>query len=363
MKRVIISLLFIITVLCGYFYEKQKTIVYQKEVNEGLQQYLNERNNDEERASSHVRKDVIDYTNQRLERREIAPSPLKQLKTQFMQPFKGRAFQELLDMSESLNSILHFDTLDVTQRASILSQITNKPYSEMNALVSEVDRCISECCDSPCFAAIQDSIIYSYTDETLDVYWYYKVQGQDSVLMFNMAEYKKDYPELYFLEDLTTDANMLNWKAMTTAFAASARQSSQLDDSIYKATFEQIYAMGFIVGLNDGDCTAQQLFERAKQTAGMTPQEILTENYQNDLPEMDSFGLIKQIHDPQEFYDLITGDQKDFGFYFMLKGYEAAIRVLGCDDLIRKKYNNNQQRIVQKCRELYSAAYSSSCKE
>ena len=91
--------------------------------------------------------------------------------------------------------------------------------------------------------------------------------------------------------------------------------------------------------------------------------EILTENYQNDLPEMDTFGLIKQIHDPQEFYDLITGDQKDFGFYFMLKGYEAAIRVLGCNDLIRKKYNNNQQRIVQKCRELYSAAYSSSCKE
>lgn len=363
MKRIIISLLFIITVLCGYFYEKQKAIVYQKEVNEGLQQYLNERNNDEDRASSHVRKDVIDYTNQRPERREIAPSPLKQLKTQFMQPFKGRAFQELLDMSESLNSILHCDTLDVAQRASILSKITNKPYSEMNALVSEVDRCISECCDSPCFAAIQDSIIYSYTDETLDVYWYYKVQGQDSVLMFNIVEYKKDYPELYFLEDLTTDANMLDWKAMITAFAASARQSSQLDDSIYKATFEQIYAMGFIVGLNDGDCTAQQLFERAKHTAGMTPQEILTENYQNDLPEMDTFGLIKQIHDPQEFYDLITGDQKDFGFYFMLKGYEAAIRVLGCNDLIRKKYNNNQQRIVQKCRELYSAAYSSSCKE
>ena len=59
MKRIIISLLFIITVLCGYFYEKQKAIVYQKEVNEGLQQYLNERNNDEDRASSHVRKDVM----------------------------------------------------------------------------------------------------------------------------------------------------------------------------------------------------------------------------------------------------------------------------------------------------------------
>lgn len=209
MKRIIISLLFIITVLCGYFYEKQKAIVYQKEVNEGLQQYLNERNNDEDRASSHVRKDVIDYTNQIPERREIAPSPLKQLKTQFMQPFKGRAFQELLDMSESLNSILHCDTLDVAQRASILSKITNKPYSEMNALVSEVDRCISECCDSPCFAAIQDSIIYSYSDETLDVYWYYEIQGQDSVLMFDMKSYKRDIGEF----DAQTTIDALNERA------------------------------------------------------------------------------------------------------------------------------------------------------
>ena len=135
MKRIIISLLFIITVLCGYFYEKQKAIVYQKEVNEGLQQYLNERNNDEDRASSHVRKDVIDYTNQRPERREIAPSPLKQLKTQFMQPFKGRAFQELLDMSESLNSILHCDTLDgmqeVTSSSLVFSTKQNPPQTNV----------------------------------------------------------------------------------------------------------------------------------------------------------------------------------------------------------------------------------------
>ena len=202
MKRIIISLLCIITVLCGYFFNSQKKT------------HLSIR---ERQQTPHGSRQ--------------APSPLEQLETQFKQPFKGHAFQELLGMSESLNNILYCDTLDVTQRASILSQITNKPYSEMNALVSEVDRCTSECRDSPCFAAIQDSIIYSFTDETLDVYWYYKVQGQDSVLMFNMAEYKKDYPELYFLEDLTTDANMLDWKAMTTAFAASARQSSQLDDS------------------------------------------------------------------------------------------------------------------------------------
>ncbi|WP_304379465.1 hypothetical protein [uncultured Parabacteroides sp.] len=281
-----------------------------------------------------------------------------------VRPLKGRPFQELVDLCEELNDILFCTMLKSEQRAeALLAKGAPMEYTALIEMAKLVNLSEKQQCDAPCFAAIQDSIIRSATDETLDVYWYYKVQGQDSVLMFNMAEYKKDYPELYFLENLTTDANMLNWKAMTTAFAASARQSSQLDDSIYKATFEQIYAMGFIVGLNDGDCTAQQFFKHAKQTAGMTPQEILTENYQNDLPEMDSFGLIKQIHDPQEFYDLITGDQKDFGFYFMLKGYEAAIRVLGCDDLIRKKYNNNQQRIVQKCRELYSAAYSSSCKE
>ena len=78
---------------------------------------------------------------------------------------------------------------------------------------------------------------------------------------------------------------------------------------------------------------------------------------------MTSVKLINHSSSTADWNDLITGDQKDFGFYFMLKGYEAAIRVLGCDDLIRKKYNNNQQRIVQKCRELYSTAYSSSCKE
>lgn len=144
MKRIIISLLCIITVLCGYFLIHKKTA------------FINTR------------------TETNSTQQPSAPSPLEQLKTQFKQPFKGRVFQELVSMSGSLNSILYCDTLDVAQRASILSKITNKPYSEMNALVSEVDRCISECCDSPCFAAIQDSIIYSYTDETLDVYWYYK---------------------------------------------------------------------------------------------------------------------------------------------------------------------------------------------
>ena len=333
MKRIGIPLLCIIAVICGYF------LFYKKALFSNITQ-------EADGGKPHT-----------------SLSPIDLLEVQLSEPLKGRTFKELLDISESLNSILFCDTLDVEQRANILSQITNKPYSEMNAFVSDVDHCISKCSDSPCFAAIQDSIIYSYTDETLDVYWYYEVQGQDSVLMFNMAEYKKDYPELYFLKDLTTDAYMLDWNAMITAFRASAQQSTQLDDSIYQDTFEQIYAMGFIVGLNDGGWTAQRLFDQAKQTAGMAPQEVLAENYQNDLPEMDIFGIIRQIHTPQELYDLITGDQMDFGFYFMLKGYEAAIRVLGCDDLIRKKYNNNQQGVIQECRKLYSSAYSSVSKK
>ena len=67
--------------------------------------------------------------------------------------------------------------------------------------------------------------------------------SQEKKKNLNMAEYKKDYPELYFLEDLTTDASMLDWEAMTTAFVASARQSSQLDNSIYKATFEHYHCI------------------------------------------------------------------------------------------------------------------------
>lgn len=43
----------------------------------------------------------------------------------------------------------------------------------------------------------------------------------------------------------------------------------------------------------------------------------------------------------------------------MMKGYEAAIRILGCDDIIREKYNNNQQGIIQECQRLYSVVYSS----
>ena len=108
MKRIIISLLCIITVLCGYF------LIHKKNA------FINTRT-------------ATNSTQQ-----PSTPSPLEQLKTQFKQPFKGRAFQELVGMSESLNNILYCDTLDVAQRASILSQITNKPYSEMNALVSEV---------------------------------------------------------------------------------------------------------------------------------------------------------------------------------------------------------------------------------
>lgn len=286
-------------------------------------------------------------------------SPWERLQEQFKKPLKGRPFQELVELSGSLNIILFCDTLNAPQRADLLSRIMHRDYSEMMAMVSEVDRCILQRCDSPCFDAIQDSIIYSSTDETLDVYWHYETQGQDTVLRFNMAAYKRDHPELYFLEDLTTNANMLEWDALITAFAASAQQSPQLDGSIYQATFKQIYAMGFIVGLNDGNWSAQQLSDYARQTAGMTLQEVLAENYQYDLPKMDLLGLTKRIYNTQEFYDLITGDQKDFGFLFMLKGYEAAIRLLGCDDLIRGKYHNNQQEIIQECQKLYAAVYSS----
>ena len=69
MKRIIISLLCIITVLCGYFLIHKKTAL------------INTR------------------TETNSTQQPSAPSPLEQLKTQFKQPFKGRVFQELVSMS------------------------------------------------------------------------------------------------------------------------------------------------------------------------------------------------------------------------------------------------------------------------
>lgn len=104
-------------------------------------------------------------------------------------PLKGRPFQELVNLSDKWNSILFNTQLSPKQRTQILiTQGVPITHAALLKMAEWVDRSEKQQCDAPCFAAIQDSIILSATDETLDVFWYYE---QDSVLMFDMGNYKQ----------------------------------------------------------------------------------------------------------------------------------------------------------------------------
>ncbi len=129
-------------------------------------------------------------------RASVEPNPMPAIdlsEKSAVQPIgtlKGRPFQELVDLSNRLTGILYDRTLGRGRRAELLSQLLQADYNEMYQGVLQADEAYERCCDGPCFAAIQDTIIGSYTDETLDAFWYYEIKGQDSVLMFDMQAYK-----------------------------------------------------------------------------------------------------------------------------------------------------------------------------
>lgn len=129
-------------------------------------------------------------------------------------PFKGHRFQTLINFSNELNAILFNRELTAECRAEqLVAKGAPMNYDELVVMAHDSDYACYECCDGPCFAAIQDSIIRSNTDETLDVYWYYEVQGQDSVLMFDMERYKMENGETAFLSDPQTTVDTLNEQA------------------------------------------------------------------------------------------------------------------------------------------------------
>lgn len=108
---------------------------------------------------------------------------------------KGRSFQELVDLSHHLTTIMYDNTLTQDRRAEILSIMLQTDYDHMYEGVKEADDARARQCDGPCFAALKDTIIGSYTDETLDVFWYYEKRGMDSVLMFDMDAYNQFFSE------------------------------------------------------------------------------------------------------------------------------------------------------------------------
>lgn len=121
--------------------------------------------------------------------REIAPATIP--------PFKGHRLQTLIDFSHELNAILFNRELTAERRAELLvAKGAPMSFDNLVAMVHDSDYAYYERCDGPCFDAIQDTIIRSYTDEILSDYWYY-TEGADSVLMFDMEAFRRDYPHIF----------------------------------------------------------------------------------------------------------------------------------------------------------------------
>lgn len=170
-----------------------------------------------------------------------------------VRPLKGRPFQELVDLCEELNDILFCTMLKSEQRAeALLAKGAPMEYTALIEMAKLVNLSEKQQCDAPCFAAIQDSIIRSATDETLDVYWYYEIQGQDSVLMFNMKSYKRDIGEF----DAQTTINALNERAAKENenaerfFSPDSRYAVHVVKSIDPYTYEMILAEESIAETN-----------------------------------------------------------------------------------------------------------------
>ncbi len=72
-----------------------------------------------------------------------------------VRPLKGRPFQELVDLSEKLNSILFCTKLKSEKRADILlANEAPMEYADLLEMARSIDYCEKQQCDGPCFAAI-----------------------------------------------------------------------------------------------------------------------------------------------------------------------------------------------------------------
>lgn len=132
---------------------------------------------------------VADTTQDKVGHIEIAPATIP--------PFKGHRLQTLIDFSNELNAILFNRELTAERRAELLvTKGAPMSFDDLVAMAHDSDYAYYERCDGPCFDAIQDTIIRSYTDEILSDYWYY-TEGADSVLMFDMEAFRRDYPHIF----------------------------------------------------------------------------------------------------------------------------------------------------------------------
>lgn len=146
----------------------------------------------EHNPSDEIKADTIQET---VFQGEIAPATIP--------PFKGHRLQTLIDFSHELNAILFNRELPAERRAELLvAKGAPMSFDDLVTMAHNSDYAYYERCDGPCFDAIQDSIIRSYTDEILSDYWYY-TEGADSVLMFDMEAFRRDYPHIFESAELS----------------------------------------------------------------------------------------------------------------------------------------------------------------
>lgn len=179
---------------------------------------------------------VPETTQAEVSHREIAPATIP--------PFKGHRLQTLIDFSHELNAILFNRELTAERRAELLvAKGAPMSFDNLVAMVHDSDYAYCERCDGPCFDAMQDTIIRSYTDEILSDYWYY-TEGADSVLMFDMEAFRRDYPHIFASTEMSKpnvdNANVLQelQKEVEQLIAESAILPSY--DTIFSQILQEV---------------------------------------------------------------------------------------------------------------------------
>ncbi len=155
-------------------------------------------------------------------------------KTSPIPPFRGHSLRALIDFSNDLNAILCNRKLSAEQRADSLFQ-KGAPMNreELLGFVYDSDYAYYQGCDGPCFDAIQDSVVGSFTDEIFADYYYY--EGPDSVLKMDMVAFRRDYPNVSPLETLKDESAAYN-KESPVLYSSDKHYTAQIVTVVHPYT-------------------------------------------------------------------------------------------------------------------------------
>lgn len=137
--------------------------------------------------------------------------------------------------------------------------------------------------------------------------------------------------------------------ALLCGVAANAQEIGTPE--LYAKSFEDFFVTGFVVGLEESEYGAEGYFDLATSVVNLTPAEILHQTFLDNVGRIDPMSVYKQIHSPEEYFEYITGEQRDFGLSFVIGGYMAAARAIYIEDELIRKYT--QDGIYLRCKFIY----------